>query len=160
MCSNIAVCFVQSCLRKSTTNAWIWNRCKHDEHDRNNYMTNSQNEKSKTAQNWTKKWTKPYDKQLINLVSSVCTEKYLPSGFLFRPHSFVLRSVRKLQANTFLYFNILLSILLLFFASDFLSHYFFFLYIYKFTWFFIHSMFLSDDGPTLETLDFTLSVVH
>ena len=30
-------------------------------------------------------------------------------------------------------------------------------YVYKLTRFFIHSMFLSDEGPTLETLDFTLS---
>ena len=99
-----------------------------------------------SAQNWTKKWTKPYDKQLTNLVSSVCKEKYLPSGFLFRPHSFVLRSVRKLQANTFLYFNILLSILLLFFASDFLSHYFFSrIYINSLDFLFIQCFSLTKD---------------
>ena len=30
---------------------------------------------------------------------------------------------------------------------------------YKFTLFFIYFLFLSDEGPTLETLDFTLSVL-
>ena len=46
---------------------------------------------------------KLYNKFLINLVCSVCTGKHLPSVFSHRPRSFVARSVRKPQANTFPY---------------------------------------------------------
>ena len=45
----------------------------------------------------------PYNKCLINIVCSVCTGKYLPSVFSHRPRSFIARSVRKPQANTFPY---------------------------------------------------------
>ena len=46
---------------------------------------------------------KPYNKCLINLVCSLSTGKYLLSVFSHRPRSFVARSVRKPQENTFPY---------------------------------------------------------
>ena len=42
--------------------------------------------------------TKPYNKSLINLVCSVCMEKYCLRFLSHRPRSFVARSVRKPQA--------------------------------------------------------------
>ena len=108
---------------------------------------------------------KPYNKQLINLICSVCTEKYLPSSFLFTPRSFVLRSVRKLHAGKYMYFALIKHLMMYFVIvfrislAYFLSHDFFSrIYIYKFTQFFIHSMFLSDEWPTLETLDFAFYI--
>ena len=44
---------------------------------------------------------KPYNKCLINLVCLDCTGKYLLSVLFRKPCSFVVRSVRKPQANTF-----------------------------------------------------------
>ena len=46
---------------------------------------------------------KTYGKFLINLVCSARTEKDLPSALSHGLHSFVTRSLRKHQANTFLY---------------------------------------------------------
>ena len=85
---NISVAFLESCLSISEENECL----------------TSVNMKTNTALKTEKKMNqKPYNKCLINLAYSVCTGKYLPSVFSHRPRSFVARSVRKPQANTFPY---------------------------------------------------------
>ena len=155
MCSNIPVCFVQSCLRKSTTNG---------------YETGVNMINTTGITTWqtpkTKSWKQrkiEQKNQLSHMINNLLTS--------------LARSVRKsiclrvfcsdLTRSSFgLYENfrqILFSTLTSCYCFSHLifCHIIFFLvYIYKFTRFCIHSMFLSDEGPTLEAVDFTLSAVH
>ena len=110
---------------------------------------------------------KPYNKQLINLICSVCTEKYLPSSFLFTPRSFVLRSVRKLHAGKYKYFALIKHLMMYFvivfrislayfLSNDFFSR----IYINSLNFLFIQCFSLTNGQRSKRQTLLSISAVH
>ena len=101
---------------------------------------------------------KPYNKQPITSFARSVRKSIFVRFFCIH----LARSVRKLQANTFPYFNILLCILLLFFASEWLMSHDFFsrIYINSLDFLFIQCFSLTNGQRSKRQTSLSISALH